>query len=128
MAHEPRWVPRTAIEAIHLDLLRLYGGLPGIRDTNALEAVLARARNVHAYAEVTDLSRLAAAYGFGIATAHPFSDGNKRTAFIAMVVFLGLNGADFAAPEADVVTTMLALAAGELAEDALAEWVRKWIR
>ena len=128
MPREPRWVPRAAVDVIHFDQLRLHGGLPGVRDDGALDSALARARNAYAYGKVTDLPRLAAAYGYAIASAHPFTDGNKRTAFLVMLVFLGLNGADFAAPEAEVVTTMQALAAGEMSEEALAEWIGRWVR
>ena len=119
-----RWVERLVVEAVHLDLVREHGGLPGLRDEDALESALVRPRQRHAYGEDPDLSRLAAALGFGLARNHPFHDGNKRIAFVAMGVFLGLNGFAIEAPEADVVTTMLRLAAGETSEEDLAEWVR----
>ena len=72
-----------------------------------------------------DLETLAAAYAFGLAQNHPFHDGNKRVAFVTMVVFLELNGRRFEADEADVVKTMMSLAAGELSERRLATWIRK---
>jgi death on curing protein len=56
--------------------------------------------------------------------AHPYRDGNKRIASLTMVVFLGLNGWDLDAPEAEVVSTMLALAAGRCSESELADWLR----
>ena len=121
---EPRWVPRLVVDATHLDQLREHGGLPGIRDENAREAALARARQKWTYDGTVDLATLAAAYAFGIAKAHPFNDGNKRTAFLAMVIFLGLNGKDLDATETEVVQAMVALAAGSLKEPQLAEWVR----
>lgn len=122
---EPVWVDRLVIDAVHLDQLREHGGSQGLRDENALESALARARNKWAYEPASDIALLAAAYGYGLATNHPYQDGNKRIAFLAMVIFLGLNGWDFIAPEAEVVSTMLALAAGRCAEPELAEWIRK---
>lgn len=112
------------MEAVHLDTLRTHGGLPGVRDEKALESALARPRHRWAYTRKTDLATLAASYGFGLARNHPYRDGNKRIAFLVMVVFLGLNGRDIEAPEAEVVTIMLKLAAGELSEAALADWLR----
>ena len=121
---EPRWVSRLVVDAIHTDMLLTHGGLPGLRDEALLESALARPRQRLAYEPTSDLAELAAAYGFGLARNHPYRDGNKRVAFVTMAVFLGLNGQDFNATEAEVVTTMVALAAGELDEVALAEWVR----
>lgn len=121
---EPVWVGREVVDAIHLDQLREHGGLQGIRDENALESALARARNKWAYDGIEDPSTLAAAYGYGLATSHPYRDGNKRIAFLAMVVFLGLNGWDLEASDAEVVGTMLALADGRLSEAELASWLR----
>ena len=89
---EPRWVPRLVLEAVHLDQLREHGGRPGLRDEHALESALARPRQKWSYEPASDLAALAAAYAFGIARNHPFIDGNKRAAFLAMMVFLGLNG------------------------------------
>jgi len=121
---EPRWVVRLVVEAVQFDLIRAHGGMPGLRDENGLESALARAQQRHAYEPSTDLAGLAAAYGHGLATNHPFNDGNKRIAFVIMAVFLGLNGWEIEAPEEEVVTVMLALAAGELDEERLASWVR----
>src|SRR5215218_7833965 len=122
---EPVWVGREVVDAVHLDQLREHGGLQGIRDENVLESALARARNKWAYDGIEDPSILAAAYGYGLATSHPYRDGNKRIAFLAMVVFLGLNGWDFEAPEAEIVSTMVEVAAGRCSETELAEWLRK---
>ena len=121
---EPRWVSRLVIDAIHTDMLLTHGGLPGLRDEGMLESALARPRQRFAYDATTDLAALAAAYGFGLARNHPYVDGNKRVAFVAMAVFLGLNGLEFSAAEDGVVTTIVALASGTLDEDALADWVR----
>ena len=109
---------------MHLDMLRAHGGLRGIRGENVLESALARPRNRYVYARKADLAALAASYGFGLARNHPYRDGNKRTAFLTMVVFLGLNGRELQVPEAEVVTAMVQLSAGELSEAALAAWLR----
>lgn len=119
-----RWVERLVVEAVQLDLLREHGGMPGLRDEHALDAALARARQRHAYDNDADLADLAASYGHGLCRSHPFVDGNKRMAFVTMAVFLGLNGHDVGAPETEVVVVMTGLAAGELAEDDLAAWLR----
>ncbi|MGH9421648.1 MAG: type II toxin-antitoxin system death-on-curing family toxin [Thermoanaerobaculia bacterium] len=120
---EPLWVSRLAVDAVHADQLREHGGLAGIRDENVLESALARARNKWAYKQSTDLATLAAAYGFGIATSHPYKDGNKRIAFLAMMIFLGLNDFELTASEADVVVTILSVADGQLSEAELAKWL-----
>jgi death-on-curing protein len=121
---EPVWVGREVVDAIHLDQLREHGGLQGIRDENALESALARARNKWAYDSIEDPAILAAAYGYGLAASHPYRDGNKRIAFLTMIVFLGLNGWELEATDAEVVATMLALADGRLSEAELAAWLR----
>ena len=121
---EPRWVPRLVIEAIHVDQVREHGGLIGMRDENALESALARARQRRTYEPDVDLARLAADYAFGICRNHPFRDGNKRAAFLSAVIFLGLNGLDLVAPEDEVVEKMLELAAGDIGEEEIAEWFR----
>jgi len=118
------WVDRVVVDAVHLDMLRTHGGLRGIRDQNALESALARPRHRHAYARRVDLPALAASYGYGLARNHPYRDGNKRTAFLVMAVFLELNGRELEASEVEVVTMMLKLSAGELSEAALAIWLR----
>lgn len=119
-----RWVPRLVVDATHIDQLREHGGLPGIRDENALEAALARPRQKAHYKPDSDLATLAAAYAFGLSKAHPFNDGNKRTAFLTAVIFLGLNGKDLDASETEVVQVMTALAAGSFTEGAMAQWIR----
>ncbi len=122
---EPQWLRRIVVDAIHNDQLREHGGLPGIRDANALESALARPRQKCHYAENTDIPTLAAAYGFGLVKNHPYRDGNKRIGFLAIVTFLGMNGYDFHAPDADVIAEMLGLAAGRVSEDELTDWIRQ---
>jgi len=121
---EPRWVPRLVIEAVHVDQVREHGGHIGLRDENALESALARARQRWTYDPEADPSRLAADYAYGICRNHPFRDGNKRVAFVAAMTFLALNGWDFTAPEKEVVENMLALASGTMTEEELADWFR----
>jgi death-on-curing protein len=121
---EIRWVSRLVIDAVQAEMLLIHGGMPGLRDENALESALVRPRQRLAYEVDADLAAPAAAYGYGLARNHPYHDGNKRVAFVVMAVFLGLNGLEFTASEADVVTTMVALASGEFEEEALAAWIR----
>jgi len=120
---EPEWLDVSIVIDVHAEQLALFGGADGIRDLALLESALARPVNKFAYGD-TDLAGLAAAYAFGIARNHPFVDGNKRAAFAAMIVFLGLNGIDFdVAPEA-ATAIILGVAAGEIDEGGLARWIR----
>lgn len=121
---EPDWLSKGLILAIHDEQLAEHGGGAGVRDDGLLESALARPQNRLAYDEAVDLATLAAAYAFGIARNHPFVDGNKRTAFVAAEVFLDLNGMTLTASDEDCVLTMLRLAAGEIEEDAFADWLR----
>jgi death-on-curing protein len=120
---EPEWVTMPIVLAIHDEQLAIHGGSPGLRDVALLESALGRPRNKWAY-ENAELPELAAAYGYGIARNHPFVDGNKRTALLAIYTFLGVNGVDFIVPEADAAAMILSLAAGEVSEESLARWIR----
>jgi death-on-curing protein len=122
---EPQWLSRVVVDAIHNDQLREHGGLPGIRDENVLESALARPRQKWHYAEQLDVPMLAAAYAFGLVKNHPYRDGNKRIGFLAMVTFLGMNGHNLQATDAEVVTTFVTLADGNVSEEALAKWIRQ---
>jgi death-on-curing protein len=122
---EPRWLDRAVVDAIYADQLQQHGGRPGVRDENALESALARSRNKWAYDPECDLATLAAAYGYGLATSHPYTDGNKRIAFLALYVFLGLNGRELEAPEPEVVSVMRAVADHRCSEAQLATWIRE---
>ncbi|MFI5310860.1 MAG: type II toxin-antitoxin system death-on-curing family toxin [Gemmatimonadales bacterium] len=121
---EPKWLSRTQVEAIHAMQLEQYGGLHGVRDAAALESALGRPQNRWHYGAAEDVAACAAAYGFALAKNHAFSDGNKRTAFVAMATFAEHNGYVVTANEPDAVTTMLAVADGSLTEDGLAKWIR----
>ena len=122
--HGPRWIGRTIAEALHHDQLRTYGGRYGVRDENLLESALARPQQKWSYEPDADLYDLAAAYAFGLAKNHPFVDGNKRTAFAVMMLFLSLNKRPLHVPEPEAILTMLAVASGELGEPELAAWCR----
>ena len=124
---EPRWLALVHVLAIHSDQIKTHGGSAGLRDRGLLESALERPKNQFHYGSDPDLPSLAAAYGFGLANNHPFVDGNKRVAFQAMYLFLGLNGFRIEAPEEAVVSLILSLAAGELNETELADWVRRHI-
>lgn len=117
------WIDRAVILAIHDMQLAEHGGISGLRDANLLESALVRPVNLAAYGE-PDAPALAAAYGYGISRNHAFIDGNKRTGFVAAELFLQLNGHLLAAPDADCVLTMLAVAAGDISEDEFAAWLR----
>lgn len=119
---EPVWLPVDLVLAIQESQLRKFGGASGVRDIGALESALDRPRNKWAY-ENAGMAELAAAYAFGIARNHPFIDGNKRTALLAIVTFLGLNGIDFAASEAEAAAIIIELAAGTVGEEGLARWI-----
>ena len=121
---EPRWLTATIVQAIHVDQVREHGGRLGVRDRGLLESALGRPRNRFHHEPGSDLAALAASYGFGIARNHPFTDGDKRVAFQAMYVFLGLNGQQIDVPEAEVVAIMLAVASGDITEVELGRWVR----
>ena len=118
------WADRLVVDAIHLDQLREHGGLPGLRDENALESSLARAKNRWHHGPRVDLATLAAAYGWGLATSHPYHDGNKRVGFVTLATFVALNGHELEAPEEEVVQVMVAVAARRLRQEDLAAWVR----
>ena len=116
------WIDPEVILAVHEEQLAEHGGA-GVRDAGLMESALAKPVNLAAYGD-PDAADLAAAYGFGLARNHPFVDGNKRTAFVAVELFLALNGWTLTASDADCVMTMLSLAAGELDEATFAAWLR----
>jgi len=118
-----RWVDRRALELLHDESVAEHGGLPGLRDEGLLESALARPLNLAAYGG-PDVAELAASYGVGLAKNHAFVDGNKRVAFLAVGLFLGLNGQRLVATQAEATLAMLGVAAGTLDEAALAQWLR----
>jgi len=118
------WLTKDMVEAFHRESLARFGGADGLRDPGLLESALARPENIHAYEPDADIFRLAAAYCSGVVKNHPFIDGDKRTGTLCAVVFLGLNGVDVEFDEATIVIMIYGLAAGEVAEDRLAGWLR----
>ncbi len=118
------WIDAAVLYAVHEEQLTEHGGGAGVRDAGLFESALARPQNL-ALDEKPDAADLAASYGYGVSRNHPFIDGNKRTAFVALELFLDLNGFDLVADDAGCVMTMLAVAAGEMDEAAFAEWIRR---
>lgn len=123
-AREPIWVEKQAIIALHDRSLALHGGPSGLRDEGLLESVFQRPINRFFYEDEVSIAALAATYAVGIASNHPFVDGNKRAAYQALILFLSMNGAPLEADPVDAINTMLGVAAGQIDIDALAEWVR----
>jgi death on curing protein len=122
-----RWIDRRALELLHDESLAEHGGAGGLRDEGLLESALARPLNLAAYGE-PDVHALAAAYGVGLAKNHPFVDGNKRAAFLAVGMFLALNRWRLTAQQADATLTMLAVASGQMDEGTFAHWLRQHSR
>jgi death-on-curing protein len=120
---EPIWITYEQAIAIHARQLRRFGGAPGLRDEGMLRSALERPINKWTY-EQSPLAELAAAYAFGLAKNHAFVDGNKRIAFMAMMVFLAKNGVRFSPDQAQATKIILSLAAGEVSEESLARWIR----
>ncbi len=118
------WIERSVILAAHDEQLAEHGGSPGLRDAGLLDSALARPLNRAAYGE-PDAADLAAAYAYGLATNHPFVDGNKRIAFIALELFLALNGHRLVIDDVNCAMCMLAVAARTMKETALADWIRR---
>jgi len=120
---EPTWIDRTALLALHAESLAEFGGASGLRDEGLFDSALARPQQRFVYGR-PDLAELAAAYAYGLAKNHPFVDGNKRCAFIALGLFLAINGERLTATPAEATLAMLAVAAGDLDEQRLTEWIR----
>ena len=117
------WLDKQLILAVHDEQLAEHGGLSGVRDNGLLESALARPEHLAAYGK-PDIAELAASYGYGIARNHPFIDGNKRTAFVAALLFLAFNDYSLQASDSDKVIVMLKVAAGEITEADFATWIR----
>jgi death on curing protein len=113
---------------LHSESLAEHGGMTGLRDRALLESAVARPQQIQAYEQKADLARLAAAYCFGLIRNHPFNDGNKRIGFLAVGLFLGINGRELVADQVEAVQTILKVAAGEMREPALTAWIRKHTR
>ena len=118
------WILESVVYAIHSEQLAEHGGLDGIRDPSLLESALSRPQNL-AYYENPDFADLAAAYGYGLARNHPFYDGNKRTAFVVVELFLMLNGYQLMANDQECIIEMLDVASGSISEQDFASWIRE---
>ena len=112
------------VEAAHHDQVQEHGGLLGVRDDGLLESALARPRHRWSFEPEVDILSLAAGYGFGLVKNHPFLDGNKRIGFVAMNMFLLINGFEIETPEPEVIAVMLQVADGTVDEPGLVEWLR----
>jgi death-on-curing protein len=121
-----RWIDKGALVLLHDESLAEHGGRAGLRDEGLLESALNKPLNLLAYGE-PDFAELAASYATGLAKNHPFVDGNKRAAFLAVGMFLYLNGYRLQATQADATLTVLGLAAGDISEAAFAEWLRRCV-
>jgi death-on-curing protein len=124
MSQDWIWVDLAVALAAHGEQLAEHGGAAGVRDIGMLESAMARPLNLVAYGD-PDMADLAAAYAFGIARNHPFIDGNKRTAAVVSETFLAINGHALDCDDVELVTTFLALAAGELTVEELTAWFRR---
>jgi death on curing protein len=119
-----KWVDKRALLLLHGESLAEHGGGEGIRDEGLLESALSRPQNLEAYGE-PDFAELAASYGFGLAKNHAFVDGNKRACFLAVGLFLYLNGYRLQATQADATLAVLALAGSDMSEVEFAAWIRQ---
>ena len=119
------WIDKQLLIILHDESLTMHGGASGIRDDGLLDSALNRATNLALYSK-PNIAELAAAYGFGLAKNHAFVDGNKRVAFLAMGLFLGLNGYKLKATQVDATLTMLAVAGGDMNEADFASWIKKY--
>ena len=125
---EPAWVEKEALLLLHDKSLARFGGIEGIRDEGLLDSTLARARNAFHYDGLHDVAGLAASYAFGLARNHPFADGNKRAAFMAVGLFLGANGWELNAEPVDAIRLVVALAGDEIGEGEFAAWLQLHIK
>jgi death on curing protein len=121
---EPLWMDQDLLVSLHDEILRVTGGASGVRDEGLLNSALARPVNRYAYEGVVDIVELAATYAVGIASNHPFVDGNKRAAFMALGLFLEDNGLRLIAAQADATEAMIGVAHGEIDISALTAWLR----
>ena len=118
-----RWIDKQLLVILHDESLVLHGGASGVRDEGLLDSALNRAKNLAMYGQ-PDYADLAAAYVFGLSNNHAFVDGNKRVAFLALGLFVGLNGYKLTASQVDATLTMMSVAKGGIQESEFAEWIR----
>lgn len=121
---EPEWIEIATVKAAHDRSIALHGGLSGLRDEGLLESAMERPKNRYFYEGVEDIAELAATYCVTVASNDPFADGNKRAAFLCLLLFLRLNGRRLTADQVDATRRVLAVASGEIGIEPLAEWIR----
>jgi death-on-curing protein len=121
---EPYWISKKALLLLHEESLAVFGGARGVRDAGLLDSALARPQSMYAYHPESTVADLAASYGVGIAKNHAFVDGNKRACFLAIGVFLALNGYRLTVDQLDAIRTMLGVASGDVSEQHLATWIQ----
>jgi death on curing protein len=121
---EPIWLDERDALIFHDRLLALHGGAPGVRDEGLLKSALDRPRQHAAYGDAPDIVQLAALCTAGVIKNHPFLDGNKRTSFVLGVLFLELHGHAFTASQADAANAVIALASGQMDEQAFAAFLK----
>jgi len=121
----PVWIEKSALLFVHAQVLSEHGGREGIRDEGLLDSALTRPKNLHFCDHVTDLSAPAACYAMAIVRNHPFIDGNKRVAFVALALFLALNGLGLAAEQVDAYHQINGAAAGSVDEQQLGKWIKQ---
>lgn len=123
MSVAPGWIAKRALLLLHEESLARFGGARGLRDEGLLDSALVRPQNILAYNPASTLAELAAAYAWGLSKNHPFTDGNKRAAFLSIGLFLMVNDYRLTAPVHEAIHMITSLAAGEVAEGALAGWI-----
>ena len=124
MTLRPRWISKEGLVVLHDRSIALHGGAPGLRDEGLLESALVRPANLLHYEGVDDICALAAAYLVAVVSNHPFADGNKRAAYLAMGLFLMKNGRRLTVEPAEAALMVLSVAGGERNLDVLARWIR----
>ena len=128
MSEAPAWIDKRALLLLHKESLAQFGGAAGLRDEGLLDSALARPVNKHSYDGCKDLAVLTAAYGFGLARNHPFIDGNKRAAFLAVGVFLAINRHRLSAKPVEAIEAILSLADGTMDAAGFADWIKTHLR
>jgi death-on-curing protein len=128
VSEAPLWIDKRALLLLHKESLAQFGGADGLRDEGLMDSALARPVKKHSHEGCNDLATLAAACGFGLARNHPFVDGNKRAAFLAVGLFLAMNGQRLTATPIDAIEAILALATGSLEEPRFADWIKAHVR
>jgi death on curing protein len=125
---EPAWVEKEALLLLHAKSLAWFGGAEGVRDEGLLDSALARPRNAFHYDGLHDIAGLAASNAFGLTKNHPFVEGNKRAAFMAVGLFLGSNGWELNVEPVEAIRAVVSLAGGEIGEGEFAAWLRLHIK